>query len=291
MNGFVIALGCGDADVVRIPSARAEVAKIGIGRAAAALFRQGWDGGCRGVRILVKERVLIAKEELGALSFGDVGDDNRSADDAAELVAMDVIGHGCEVIPGVEVAVAQELEGVTMELAAARLGHDVNDCAGALAEFGVVVAGLNAELLKCVGEWEWTVDVGHFIHVVAAVEEVIRLVGKCTVGAGDYGSRKCFSIALVDAVALVSSVDYSGNQRDKRRCISAVQGKIDDASFVDDLRQGAGGGVDLRCIARNAHGLSGGANGHLDIDSYGLVGLKRNTGLRVALKSSCGNGY
>jgi len=99
-----------------------------------------------------------------------------------------------------------------VELLASGLGDDVDDGAGALTEFGVVVAGLHAELLQRVGEGEWPVDVGHLIDIVAAVEEVVRLVGQGSVGAGDYGSRECLSIALVDTVALVGGVDNTGDQ-------------------------------------------------------------------------------
>jgi hypothetical protein len=116
---------------------------------------------------------------------------------------------------------------------------------------------LNAELLQRVGEWKRPVDVGHFIHVVAAVQEVIRLVGQRSVGAGDDGSGKCLAVALVGSVALVGGVGYTGNQGDERGRVSAVQGQIDDARLVDDLGQGARGGVDLRRIADDTDGDSG----------------------------------
>ena len=120
----------------------------------------------------MQQRVLIAKEELCALSLGYERDDDRTADDAAVLMAVNVVGYGCKVRSGVEVAVAQVLKRVAMELLAARLADDVDDRAGALAVFRVVVAGLNAELLQRVWERERSGDVGHLVRVVAAVQHV-----------------------------------------------------------------------------------------------------------------------
>ena len=234
-------------------------------------------------------RVLIAEEELGALSLGNVRDDDRPADGAAKLVAVDVIRRGSEERPGVEVAIAQELKRVAMKTAAAGFGDDVDHRAGALTVLGVVVAGLNAEFLHRVGERERRIDVGHFIYVVAAVQEVVRLVRQRSVGAGDHCGGKCLPITLVDPVALVGGVAYTGNQRDQRGCISAVQRKIDDASLVDDLRQGAGRGVHLRHFARNGDGLCRRCNLQSDIGGQPLIGLQHDVGLGIGLKTRCGN--
>jgi hypothetical protein len=233
------------------PAGGAQIAKIGIGLAGATFFSKGWNRSGRGVRSLVNHRPLIAEEELGAASFGNVGDDDRPADGAAKLIAVEVIRRDREKRPGVEVAIAQELKRVSMKAAGTGFGDDVDHRAGALTIRGVVVAGLNAEFLHRVGERKRRIDVCHFIHVVAAVQEVGRLVGQRSVGAGDDRSGKCLSITLVDPVALVGGVAYAGNERDQRCCISAVQRKINDAALVDNLRQRAGGGVHLRHFGRN----------------------------------------
>src|SRR5580698_2569087 len=98
------------------------------------------------------KRVLIAKEELCAEALGKVRDDDRPADGAAKLVAVQVVGHCGEVGPRIEVAVAQELKRRSVELPASRLGDNIHHGSGALAVFGVVVAGLNAKLLQRVRE-------------------------------------------------------------------------------------------------------------------------------------------
>src|SRR6185437_5660473 len=103
-------------------------------------------------------------------------DNDRAADGAAELMPVEIIGASGKVGAGVEVAVAQELERVAMKLRGASPGNDVNDGPGALAELGIVVAGLDTELLHRVGHGEGRVDVREFVNVVAAVEEVVGLI-------------------------------------------------------------------------------------------------------------------
>src|SRR3989442_1170677 len=110
-------------------------------------------------------------------------------------MAVQVIGHRSEVRLGVEVTVAQEFKRRAVELSASRSGDDIYHSAGALAVLGVVVTGLNAELLQCVREGERSVHIGHLIDIVSAVEKVVRLVGQRSVHAGDYGGGKRLSIA------------------------------------------------------------------------------------------------
>ena len=123
------------------------------------------------------KRVLIAEEELRALPLGKVRDDNRAADGAAELMAVEGILCACwrKIGLGIEVAVAQKLECIAVELIASGLGDDIYHRAGALAKLGVVVAGLHAEFLQRVRERERLVNVRHFIYVVATVQQIVRL--------------------------------------------------------------------------------------------------------------------
>ena len=97
----------------------------------------------------------------------------RAADRAAELVDGAGYRPPWRSRAGVEVAVAEKLECIAVEPVSAGFGDDVDDRAGALAELGVVVAGLYAEFLQGVRERERAVDVGHLIDVVAAVQKVV----------------------------------------------------------------------------------------------------------------------
>ena len=174
-----------------------------------------------------------------------MGDDDRTADGAAELVLVQGVSGCGEVAVRVEYAIAQKLECGAMELITARLGDDVDHPARALAELRVVVAGLYAELLQRVRERERVVHVGHLIHVVAAIQKIVRLVGQRSIHTGNNGNGKCLANALIGSIAFGGCVDHAGNQRYERGRISAVQRQIDDACLVDDLGQGAAGGGDL----------------------------------------------
>src|SRR5207244_4391842 len=100
--------------------------------------------------------------------------DDGAAESAAKLIALDAIGSGRrgKEILGVEHRIANEFEGVSVETVCARLGDDVNDAARVGAVLRAVVAGLDAEFLERVGERKGLIDVGVFVHVVAAVELV-----------------------------------------------------------------------------------------------------------------------
>ena len=167
------------------------------------------------------EGVLITEEELRGLAAGDARNLHWSTDSAAELMPVQRVlrADGVEVVLGVEEAVAQILEEIAVELFAARLGDDVDHRARALAEFGVVVAGLDAEFLGSIRHRVRIVHVGHFVQVVAAVEQEIVLIGQCPVYGGDLNGAEqsageCFSATLVDSVALIGGIDYAGDERD-----------------------------------------------------------------------------
>ena len=176
-----------------------------------------------------------------------------------------------------------------MELASPGLGYDVHHRACALSELRVVVARLHAELLQRVGERERPVDVGHLVHIVAAVQKIIRLVGQGSVRAGHNRGREGLPIALVDPVALVGCVRYPCDQRDERRCISSVQRQIHHAFLVDNLRQCARRRVHLRNRAGHLYRLGSRANRQLRIHGHRLVSLQHDARLIVGLKSRRAN--
>src|ERR1700733_6238090 len=114
-----------------------------------------------------------------------------SPDGSSELIAVEGVNSGRKVVAGVEGAVSQKLEAVPMEVGASGLGDDIDDAARVLAVFGLIVAGLNTELLQSIGEREGLIDVGEFVVVIAAVEPVIGLVGARPVGGNGHDHRKC----------------------------------------------------------------------------------------------------
>src|SRR5437879_9188301 len=93
---------------------------------------------CRGL-IAAKEESLVV--------------DEGSADSAAKLIALDAIGSGGrgKVILSVEDRIANEFEGVSMEIVCAGLGDDVDDAARIGAVLRAVVPGFEAGFLQATG--------------------------------------------------------------------------------------------------------------------------------------------
>ena len=113
-------------------------------------------------------RLVVAEEEdLAALE--------RTAERPARLVLVEFRAFGREVVAGVEVGVAEELEHVAAKHVAARLGHDVDDAAVVVAVFRIEVVRQQPELFDGI---EIRHDAGAAVHPlldVAAVDvEAVR---------------------------------------------------------------------------------------------------------------------
>ena len=89
-----------------------------------------------------RARALVRAEEE-ELVF-----DDRPADSAAELVALQRVLFGREEVARVQGAVAQELERAAVQFVRARLGHHVDDAATRVSVLRAEVARLQAEFLE-----------------------------------------------------------------------------------------------------------------------------------------------
>ena len=146
--------------------------RAGIGRIgqdfglAAGHARAGIDGAeialqrCRGGheadglrRVAAVARPLVAAEEEELVAF------DSAAERAAELIALQRVVRGREVVAGVHVAVAKKLEGVAMPGVGAGFRHGVHHAAGMQTASGGQAAGLDAEFLQGVGELDGQVHV------------------------------------------------------------------------------------------------------------------------------------
>ena len=158
---------------------------------------------------------------------------HRTADRSTELVTMQRVGGAGEVGLRVEVPITEELERCAVKLACSGPRNDIDDGAGGLTVLGVVVAGLNAEFLQCIREWKWRIDVGHLIEIIAAVQEEVLLAGLRAIGGdGDRGG-KCLGAPLIEPIARCN--DDARHKGDEGSSIPAVQGKIFNSLFADDL--------------------------------------------------------
>ena len=84
---------------------------------------------------LTNERSLIAGEEK-YLVFLD-----RTADHAAELVALEAVVSHCEGIPAIKSVVAHKLEGIAMKFIGSRFRHCVDGSARTHSVRSILAAG------------------------------------------------------------------------------------------------------------------------------------------------------
>src|SRR5262249_21167943 len=125
---------------------------------------------------VANRRALVSPEEKQAILL------DRPAQAAAKLVALQEIVRPREEIAGVQVAVAQKLEGASVQLVRAGLGHHVDDPARSTAILGAVTIGLNAEFFDGVRVRKWIVHVGVVVLIAAAVQVVIDVIGAGAIG-------------------------------------------------------------------------------------------------------------
>src|ERR1700679_1408213 len=123
---------------------------------------------------------------------------------AAELVSLQAVLYGCEVVDRIHIAVTDKFKRVSMPVIRTGLGDDVDQAAGMKAVARRQDTGLYAELCERVGKWKRHVDVGEAVHVIAAVEQVIRGVASA---AGDGDGLRCVEalVSCVGAIAVVHS--------------------------------------------------------------------------------------
>ena len=171
-----------------------------------------------------------------------------ASNDSAELIAFERVDgfyavDVAEVVGGIEDAVADELEEITVEGVGAGFGDGVDDGTGVSAVAGGVVGGLDAELLESVGEGEGLIDVGVDVVIGGAVEVEAGLVSAGAVGGDGDGDGDGLVLTLVGSI--VGRLDGAGDEEGKGDGVTTVEGKVDDAFLLDDLREGGTGGVDL----------------------------------------------
>ena len=236
----------------------------------------------------VVDRLLISEEEEGVVGMEKPGDFHRTTDGSTELVALQRVNrlhaiHVSEKVRRIEGAVAHEFKEVAVEPVAAALGDDVDHAARVLAILGVVVAGLNAELLYRVRHGERRIDVGVLIHIIAAVQQIVRLPHASSVGGDGHNDRKRLGISLVGL--RIGRNRNSSHQRSQRRGIAAVQRKLIHLLLPNHLRQRAIGDIHLRRVCFHVHGHLWGPNLQRRVQRQALVGQHRDPRLLVLLEA------
>src|SRR5262249_36884849 len=154
-----------------------------------------------------------------------------SAHLGAELISFERRRGRREERPRIEIIVAHELEGATMEFVGPALRHRVDGRAPIAPELGAVGVGLNGELLNRIRVREWKRRVEVRILIFATVERI-------HVGSTD---------PAVDGIArgarsLVEGTggNGAGNQHLKLQNVAAVEGEFRNPHPVEGFADDAG---------------------------------------------------
>ena len=203
----------------------------------------------------------------------------RSAERAAELVALQRVALGREEVPGVEPVVPHELEHVAVEAIRSRLRDDVDGGGGVVPVARRQRAGLDLELLDRVGERRGEVQVVEGIVVRAAVHDVRHAVG---LAAGD-GNR--------DRRVVLVGVEIPGRRRRREtgeenqlRGLAAVERNLVDPLVVDDLSHTRGARFDHGRIGEHRDLFAKVADAQRDLDRRVGVDLQDDAVLHVGVE-------
>ena len=249
---------------------RSEVAKIPIVNLRG---RRQIRGLGLGSRLDLPRRLIAAEEEQ--LVF-----DDGPAHYAAKLVAMEHVVFCLEEVAGVHRAGPHELEQVAVQLVRAGLGHDVHGAAGMQSVARGQSVGLDAELLQGVREGEGEVYVGECVVVVATIEQVVERVALRTEHR-DYDR----TIKTLASRHVAGRLDGGPAGEQHQRCrLAPVQGKLQDASLVDDLGDGVARGFGHRGLGRHFDAVGHRADLQRHIEQDAVADLQQNPGLDGRLK-------
>lgn len=233
----------------------------------------GWGGADSGLLRAAEEKYLVM--------------DERTADGAAELVALQGILCGAEVAFSVDGTVAEELKGGSVNLVGAGLGDGIDDGAGVKTKSGRDAAGLDGELLQRVREGEGHVDVGVRVVVVAAVEDIVVAVDLAAHDGDTEGGLVV--VAGNDAGGCVGRRGGAAGEGDEVGGLAAIQGKIDDAFGVDGLGDGGVLGLDHGGVGVDLDLLRDGAETDFDVNFDVAADGEDDAGLLIGVEAGGGD--
>ncbi len=258
----------------------AAVAQRGRGRREVARQHRG-GGDKRQVvgRRLDRPRALIGAEEEEAIPH------DRPAERPAELVPVEPVVQPLAVRsdrgergPGVEAAVAEELEGVPVQAVGARL-HDRIDRRGRVhAVVRGQAARRDAELLQRVRERKR--QVGVVVGVV--VHRTVKGVPDAAAEAAGDGNRDALGDPELGDPA---GVDGRAGERDEVGDLAPLQRQLDDPFLLDDLADAGAAHVNQRRGRFHRHGLLEVADGERRVERRRRADLQHDAGLDVGAEA------
>src|SRR6266568_703050 len=217
-----------------------------------------------------------------------------TAECTPELIALKLIASlilsGEIRIPasGVEHSIAQKFKRIAVEFIGAGLRHYVHYASGVLPKGRAVIAGLDAEFLERIRKREWLIDVGVFIHEIAAVELVTDLILARAVRRNGHASGKRLGITLVYSGS--AGPHRSRNEQSELRRVTSIERKVQHTLLLDYLLKRRCRGIHLDFLAGNGNNFRGHAQLQTEIHRERLIRKQFNPAILRSAEAPCLDG-
>ena len=225
-------------------------------------------------RITVFDAALIAAEQEQLVL------DDRRAERAAELIAVQAVALRREEVARVETVVAEELEGVAVHFVRSRLGHQVHRRCGVMPVPRRQRARLHLELLQRVGKRRRQVQVVERIVVRAAVHDVGDAV-RLAAGDRDRDRRKI----LVGVEIACRRGRREAGEENQLGGLSSVQRQLHHALVVDHLADAGVLRLDEGGVRRHRHLLADRADRERDVQLRARSDLQDDAAAHVGVEA------
>ena len=125
-----------------------------------------------------------------------------------------------------------------MKFIGSRLGHHINHSPRVQPILRRKAAGLHAELLNRVRKREWKIDIGERVHMLAAVQQVIRSISLSAGNRNAVRAEIVFAAGQITHAIRWADVIRATRQHHQLRGQAAIQRQVDHVPLVDYLRNG-----------------------------------------------------
>ena len=218
---------------------------------------------------------MVAAEEKGLVP------DDRSTNDAAKLIAFQLVTAQSACVASVENSVSHEFKQVAMELVRARLRHQVDLTTGMVAVLSREAAGFHFKLCQSIGKWQRQVQVVEGIIVSPAVEYVVRSSRQPAADGKNNGGIIPCSTRLEVLVGRGLRIRHS-SEEDQFGDLASVERKLQHALAVHHLANARASCLHHCCVGQNIDLIADRTEFERDIDDWIAVHTQHDPGLDVS---------
>jgi hypothetical protein len=206
------------------------------------------------------------------------------AEGGAELIAAQGILGGRHTRGGpslrIELLIAEELEGGSVELVGARLGHDVHDTRGIAAVLGGIAVREHAELLHRFRVRRGVARAAQARGVVAAVElevDAAHLGAARTIDGGQlFGTAERVGVVVAR---------HAARETQERVQVAIDEGEVQDLVLADGAGERGGRGLHERRVGHDRNRFRQGAEVDDGVDARVAADLKDDSTARIGLEA------